>query len=157
MSRLQLVKNFLFGTKRRGLTVKTVLLAAYARFCIWRFPGSALHRLLGERGKESAKEEVTEWAGRRNLCFVSDKVARVARRVPWESQCLVQAMVAQRLLRGYGLPSTLYLGVGRDRETKKMVAHAWVRCGIHFVCGGDGSGYAVVATFRMGSKGGRMD
>ena len=40
--------------------------------------------------------------------------------------------------------------IGRDKEDNgKMIAHAWVRSGPYFVCGGTGEGYAVVARFGM--------
>lgn len=147
---IRLIFNFLFRTKRRSLTVKAVFYAAYARIRIYFFPGSKLYRYLGEHGSETPVEEITDPELRRNFNFVSNRVFGVARRMPWESKCLVQAMVAQRLLRGYNMKSTLYLGVGRDeKQNGKMIAHAWVRCGDHFVCGGNGEGYAVVAKFTM--------
>ena len=145
----KLLYNFLFRTKRRWLTVKTVLYAATARFRIYFFPGNKLHRYLGESGLETGDEIPGEEQGRL-IYRVSDKVARVANRVPWESRCLVQAMAAQRLLRDYHIKSTLYLGVGRDKEAdNRMIAHAWLRCGPYYVCGGQGEGYAVVARFVM--------
>ena len=146
----KLLYNFIFKTKRRGLTVKAVFLAAVARFRIYFYPGTKLHRYLGEPGRETESEDFENIDVRRNIYHVADKVARVARRVPWESKCLVQAMVAQRLLRDYRLQSTLYLGVGRNlEEDGAMVAHAWVRCGSYAVCGGTGDGYGTVASFVM--------
>ena len=146
----RLVYNFIFKTKRRGLTVKAVFLAALARFRIYFYPGGKLHRYLGELGRETEREEFEDVDVRLDIFHVADKVARVARRVPWESKCLVQAMVAQRLLKAYRLQSTLYLGVGRNQEENgAMVAHAWVRCGTYAVCGGNGEGYGIVASFVM--------
>jgi len=59
-------------------------------------------------------------------------------------------MTAQRLLRDNHIESTLYLGVGRDKEAdNQMTAHAWLRCGPYSVCGGRGEGYAIVARFSM--------
>ena len=148
MKIFKLIYNFIFKTKRRGLTVKAVFLAALARFRIYFYPGSKLHRYLGEIGKETDKNAIEDINKQHDIYFIADKVARVANRVPWESKCLVQAMVAQRLLRGYGLSSTLYLGVGRDNRTGgKMIAHAWVRCGTYYVCGGNGENYGTVASF----------
>ena len=40
----------------------------------------------------------------------------------------------------------MYLGVGLD-ENKKMIAHAWLRCGQLYVTGGDGHEYTTVACF----------
>ena len=128
--------------------VKAVFYAAVARFRIFFFPGNRLHRYLGETGVETGFD-VPEIEQRRIIRTVISMVARVAVRVPWESKCLVQAMTAQRLLRGCGITSTLYLGVGRDKEDNKMVAHAWVRCGPYSVCGGTGEDYATVAKFKM--------
>ena len=105
---------------------------------------------MGELGVETP----TDMPGqeqKQHLFHVAQRVARVARRVPWESKCLVQAMVAQRLLRGYHIESTLYLGVGLDKEKEagnNMIAHAWVRSGPYHICGGNGEGYAVVAKFK---------
>ena len=145
----RLLYNFVFKTKRRGLTVRAVLYAAVARFRVYFFPGGRLHRYLGEKDAESDTDIPGE-ASRRDISYVTNRVARVARRVPWESKCLVQAMVAQRLLRGYGIRSTLYLGVGRDKDdNNKMIAHAWVRSGPYIVCGGSGESFAVVAKFGM--------
>jgi len=150
MNVLKLIYHFLFRTKRRRLTVKAVLLVAIARLRIVLYPGPKLYRYFGENGGETDCVEIREEERCRDMFYVSDKVARVASRVPWECKCLVQAMVAQRLLRDYGLSSTLYLGVGRDRgDGNQMVAHAWVRCGTCYVCGGNGEGYGVVATFIM--------
>jgi len=128
--------------------VKAVFYAAFARFRIYFFPGNRLHRYLGEKDGETGIEIPNE-DERRDIRFVTYKVAGMARRVPWQSKCLVQAMTAQRLLRDYGISSTLYLGVGRDKESGNMVAHAWVRSGPYSVCGGNGEGYATVAKFKM--------
>lgn len=147
LSAPMLTYNFIFHTKRRWLTVRTLLLSAVARVRIRFLPGPRLYPYLGERGVETPKEA---FRGPQSIDiqWVAYKVSRVARRTPWESRCLVQAMVAQRLLRHYGLPSTVYLGVGRG-EDGKMDAHAWVRCGERYVCGGEGEGYGTVACFAM--------
>ena len=146
---IRLIYNFIFKTKRRGLTVKAIFYAATARFRVYFFPGGRLHRYLGEKNGETVTE-IPDDQRRRDIYFVTHRVARVSLRVPWETKCLVQAMVAQRLLRDYGIGSTLYLGVARDKEAdNKMVAHSWVRTGPYSVCGGTGEGYAIVATFRM--------
>ncbi len=145
----RLIYNFIFKTRRRKLTVKTLFLVAIARFRIYFYHGSKIHKYLGTPG-ETPYEDLTRREDINNMLFVAEKVARVARRVPWQSKCLVQAMVAQRLLKSYKLQSTLYLGVGRDKEqNNKMVAHAWVRCGKVYVCGGKGEDYATVAKFVM--------
>jgi len=146
---IKLIYNFIFKTKRRNLTIKAVFYSAVSRFRIFFYPGGRLHRYLGEKGRETGTDAFSA-EQQLNIRYVSDKVARMAKRVPWESKCLVQAMVAQRLLRGFGIESTLYLGVTRDMDDGgKMKAHAWLRSGPHSVCGGRGENYATVAKFRM--------
>ncbi len=146
---LKLLYNFFFKTRRRSLTLLTVFHMAVSRYRIKYFKGSELHKYLGTLGETPQEVELTK-DQMRDLYFVADKVKRGARRVPWDSKCLVQAMTAQRLLKKYGIQSTLYLGVGRDHEKNgEMIAHAWVRVGKYFVCGGDGTGYGKVASFIM--------
>jgi len=146
---ISLVYNFIFKTKRRGLTVKTIFYAAVARYRVFFYPGNRLHRYLGKHGGES-EAAMPDDDQKRLMFYVSDKVKRVANRVPWESKCLVQAMVAQRLLRDYGVGSTLYLGVARSGDAdNKMIAHAWVRSGPYNICGGASEKYAAVAKFTM--------
>jgi len=144
----RLVFNFIFRTKRRGLTAKAVVYSAAARFRVYFFADKKLRNYLGKQGGETCFETPDDGQSR-EIKVISQRVARVAVRAPWESKCLVQAMVAQRLLRDSGIGSTLYLGVSRDKNDNRMVAHAWVRSGPFFVCGGNGEGYAVVARFTI--------
>jgi hypothetical protein len=78
---------------------------------------------------------------------VSRAVQRAARNLPWECQCLVQAVAGKAMLRRRGLPSTLYLGVAKD-EDAKLCAHAWLRCGNVILTGREGADrFTVVSTF----------
>ncbi len=78
-------------------------------------------------------------------------VRAAARHTPWDSACLVQALVAQRMLRAEGIGGVLYLGamLGEgDGEDRSFDAHAWVKSGEAFVTGQSGhERYAVVSTF----------
>ncbi len=78
---------------------------------------------------------------------VSKAVHAMSRVTWWESQCMVKAVAAMKMLRRRGIASTLYLGSGRD-ETGKMIAHAWLRSGSYYVTGNERlERYAVVAVF----------
>jgi hypothetical protein len=71
-------------------------------------------------------------------------IAAAARRAPWRSECLEQAIAAKAMLRRRGIASTLYLGMARD----PVAAHAWLRVGDLNVTGGrDVARYSVVASF----------
>ncbi|MNR36049.1 hypothetical protein D3C85_1539370 [compost metagenome] len=52
----------------------------------------------------------------------------------WDSKCLVRAIAAMKMLHRRQIDSTLYLGTTRD-ESKKMIAHAWLRSGRYYVTG----------------------
>lgn len=67
-------------------------------------------------------------------------VPRVAARLPWRADCLVQALAAQRWLNREGIATQMTLGVPREKPTT-FEAHAWLSAGDRIVTGGDVSGY----------------
>ena len=71
---------------------------------------------------------------------VAFAIPRVAARLPWRADCLVQALAAQRWLRRKGVATMLNLGVPRDKPTD-FEAHAWLTAGDRIVTGGDVSAY----------------
>lgn len=78
---------------------------------------------------------------------VSKAVHAMSKVTWWESQCLVKAIAAMKMLEKRGVPSTLYLGSGRD-DQGRMIAHAWLRSGSFYVTGNENlERYAVVALF----------
>jgi Transglutaminase-like superfamily len=82
-------------------------------------------------------------------------VSVAARYTPWQSRCLTQVLVAQRLLAGRNIPGQFYLGVRRRSEclddSTRLSAHAWLQCGDVIVNGAAGhEAYTVVSTFRWG-------
>ena len=80
-------------------------------------------------------------------------VASAARATPWQSLCLVQVLVVQRLLAGRNIPGQFYLGVRRGSEDgTDLAAHAWLQCG-DVIVNGDGGHeeYTVVSAFSWGN------
>lgn len=142
--RKHVIYNFLFENNHKKRTVAIYLLTAFYRMQILLIPSKYLEKKWGERGKESEATEIE--ANYRTAYFISKDVNRIADKTPWKSLCLVRALAARYLMVRKGIPTTLYLGVGKD-ENGKMIAHAWLRCGEMYMTGGDGSGYAMVAKF----------
>lgn len=68
-------------------------------------------------------------------------IPRMAARVPWRSDCLVQALAAQRWLERQGIGSTIHIGVRSDGD-RSLDAHAWLTAGDRVVVGGDVGQYA---------------
>lgn len=84
-------------------------------------------------------------------------VASAARCTPWQSRCLAQVLVVQRLLARRAIPGQFYLGVARGNEGGAtpggLAAHAWVQCGDAIVNGGAGhERFRVLSTYRWGSS-----
>ncbi len=79
-----------------------------------------------------------------NQAELVDRIAfvipRVAARLPWRTDCLVQALAAEHWLRRSGIPTVLTLGVPKDKASA-FEAHAWLTAGDRIVTGGDVSGY----------------
>lgn len=75
------------------------------------------------------------------LATTSWAISAVARRLPWRSDCLVQAMAAQNWLRRCGLQANFEIGAARDTGGQ-LAAHAWVSVGNTVVAGGDISSFS---------------
>jgi len=69
-------------------------------------------------------------------------------RVPWRSDCLVQALAARRWLARAAVPSDVCIGVRKDDHG--FQAHAWLKVGERIVTGGDISSYAELPPAQMG-------
>lgn len=79
---------------------------------------------------------------------IAKVVQMTAQYTPWKSNCFPQAITATILLRFYGIPYVLFLGVNRDTEDMKLNAHAWVTSGRIKVTGGNGfDQFTVVGCF----------
>lgn len=141
--------RFIRYNEHKSETLKAFILSAYFRYQILYGKSIKLKKKWGIAGEESTFD-VTE-AEYRYAKKVSYAVNRVCNKTKWESKCLVRALTAQKLLAEKGIDSTMYLGC-KENDNKKMVAHAWIRCGKTFVTGGNGAeeGFAVVEKFRAG-------
>ena len=74
--------------------------------------------------------------GEVDLLRLSWAIGAAAARIPWRSDCLLQAMAADRWLRRCGMQSEFFVGVAKDAGGK-LKAHAWLRCGDAMVTGAD--------------------
>ncbi|HEX8648312.1 MAG TPA: lasso peptide biosynthesis B2 protein [Thermoleophilaceae bacterium] len=120
--------------------VEALAYLALARVAVIALPFRMIAPRLGVRHAETA---AIAPPGPASL-GVARAMAAAARRAPWRTECLEQAIAAKAMLRRRGIASTLYLGMGRD----PVAAHAWLRVGDLNVTGGrDVARYAVVASF----------
>ena len=68
---------------------------------------------------------------------------RISARLPWRSDCLVQALAARRWLLASGLASEIRIGVERP-DNADFGAHAWLVRDGHVITGGDISRYSLL-------------
>lgn len=93
---------------------------------------------LADRAKDSLSALSPEQEGLvERVAFV---IPRVAARLPWRADCLVQATAARRWLSASGIASTIHFGVPMEKQPA-FEAHAWLTVSDRVVTGGDISGY----------------
>ncbi len=108
-----------------------------------RMASRSIRELLGpgrDREPSAAAQALSE-RQRRLVARVAYAVPVMGLRVPWRSDCLVQALAARRWLAGAGIASDICIGVPLPREPD-FTAHAWLTAGGTVVTGGDISRYA---------------
>lgn len=118
---------------------------AWYRFYLLSFSFKKLSKKLGElngltvqRGNEIKPETLQ----------LADSIRHISKFVPWESKCLVQAVVAKILLKKRGIGSTLYLGVRKADEGSSLEAHAWLDVDNQTILGGEVSDqFTVVSSY----------
>jgi hypothetical protein len=89
---------------------------------------------------------------------IGQLVASAAKYTPWQSRCLPQVLVTQRLLARRSIPGQFYLGVSKEdpqgagvEETPGLAAHAWLDCGGVIVNGRAGhQRFTIVSAFSWG-------
>ncbi|MDD5597010.1 MAG: lasso peptide biosynthesis B2 protein [Victivallaceae bacterium] len=67
---------------------------------------------------------------------ISIYIRLVGNKLPWKCTCLVKALAAKIMLQRRKIPATIYFGMARNEE-RKLIAHAWVKCGDFLVVGKD--------------------
>ena len=67
-------------------------------------------------------------------------IPRVAARMPWRADCLIQAIAAQHWLAQKGIATRIVVGVDREGEGQ-LLAHAWLKLGERVITGGSNSRY----------------
>ncbi len=132
------------------LFTEAYCLTGMVRLAVLLLPFRWLSPLLGQHMLESPEQEDTATIeAARQVGLIVEKVSR---HTPWDSKCLVQAIVGKILLRQRGINSTLYLGVGREEEIG-LVAHAWLRSGGLILTGGRGRDrFTIVGKFADTGK-----
>lgn len=107
---------------------------AWYRFFILSFSFKRLSKQLGNLNADPLQSDGKPGPETLQL---ANSIRRISYIVPWESKCLVQAVVAKILLKNKGMRSTLYLGVRKSGDGSSLEAHAWLDVGEQTILGGE--------------------
>jgi len=135
-----------------GIAIKEL---AFARL---RFTTALSCQILQELQKPGLDEFHESWGRPIDLDRASWAIAAAAAWVPWRSDCLLQAMAANRWLRRRGHHPEFFLGVSKD-AMGRFGAHAWLQCDGVPVTGGTGAEFETLITptdLRMHTSRGSM-
>lgn len=148
----KLQKLFALNTADKATLLKAWLLLGYTRAAILATSFKRLSVSL-DHYREPVKPQTVTSEQLQTAIRIGYLVASAANHTPWQSRCLVQVFVTQRLLAARNIPGQFYLGVRRGSEFTDdptgLSAHAWLQCGDEIVNGAAGhEQYTVVSTFR---------
>ncbi|WP_246202484.1 lasso peptide biosynthesis B2 protein [Virgibacillus doumboii] len=122
-----------------NMEMKVLLFEAYFYLAWGRMlkgmPFSKIAPSLGEKMKETSTNLNPEY--RRKLGGISQAIQIMSKYTFWESECLVKAIAAMKMLEKRDIESTLYLGMAKD-ESGQLIAHAWLRSGPFYITGAAG-------------------
>jgi hypothetical protein len=134
MSAISRVKTFLsLDLKSKILMFETLFYLGCARI-IRILPLTKLGPMLGTYMEDTSFTR--NHSGNATIKNISSAINIISRYTFWESNCLVRAIAAMKMLERRKIESTLYLGMAKD-EKGNLIAHAWLRSGNVFVTGAE--------------------
>lgn len=133
------------SSKEKLMFIQAFILCGVFRGLILLVPFNKLKQYMGTYNKESSPEmNISQYSIAKKIAWAVNRASYIT---PWESKCLVQALTAQRMLKRRHIISTLYLGIAKEGNSN-LVAHAWLRCGVMIVTGGqEMSNFREIAKF----------
>ena len=96
-----------------------------------------------KRNAAAAKAEVADAADELLADRIGFIIVRLAKRLPWRSDCMIQAIAAQEWLARLGMASEIRIGVERP-EDGPFAAHAWLVRKERIITGGDVARYSLL-------------
>ncbi|SUV05579.1 Uncharacterised protein [Priestia megaterium] len=144
MALIKKLKAFLlFDWKIKSLLLESYLYLGWSRY-LKSVPFSKVAPTLGNHMEETSF--TLSSSNKEVLASVAQAIHIMSRYTFWESQCLVKAIAAMKMLEKRQIESTLYLGTARE-ENGELVAHAWLRSGPFYITGAE-----VMERFTVVSK-----
>lgn len=116
------------------LSLRAVWVLALARWALHRIGPAGVQRRNADAAKSIRTHNPDTVSAHCDTAAFT--IPRVARRMPWRADCLVQALAGQYWLRAKGIASEIVIGTAR-RTDGSFEAHAWLRQGERIILGGD--------------------
>lgn len=132
----------------RGLLLEAALWLAIAVIWVRWLPFKRIARTF-DRPVRRSKFKTLD-ARIQKACRIAWAIEIITHHFPWRSSCLVQVIVAQKMLAHRGIPGTIFLGVIKDQsELGYLKAHAWLSCEGKSLIGSTGHEfYTVISQFN---------
>ncbi len=132
---LQRVKKFTkLSSEEKKLFLEAFTLLGIMRLALLLFSFKRLTRSLKQTPKREKLAELSK-EEQKTALMVGDAIISAAAHTPWESACLVQSLVAYKMLKRRGVKGVFYLGVAKHGDVK---AHSWTECGDSIITGKNG-------------------
>jgi hypothetical protein len=121
-----------------ALGAEALVALAHARLILHRTrPEDVLRRNAAAAAQAARRRPaLTDHAAAEGCERIAFAVPRVAMRLPWRADCLVQALAGQTMLLRRGIASTIAVGTARSPDSA-FEAHAWLVRGTQVILGGD--------------------
>jgi hypothetical protein len=132
------------------MLAEAALMTSLASLALLLLPFRRLAPWLGRHMEVSPESQSA--AEQQTVQHVRSAIRVASRHLPWQPQCLAQAIAGTTMLRIRHIDGTVYLGLAKDGD-REIAAHAWLRSGSTIVTGAQGSsGHSVVSTFAFRAK-----
>lgn len=125
---------FSFTMEMRKILIEAYFYLAWGRILKW-IPFSKVAPSLGYPMVETSYD--MDSLKIQTLQEISNAIYLMSKYTFWESECLVKAFAAMKMLEKRQVDCTLYLGIAKD-EKGKLIAHAWLRAGSYYITGKEG-------------------
>lgn len=124
-------------------------ISGIVRASVLVIPFKYLHKSLGIHSRNLQFCTVITESQLQKARQIGNAIIIMSKYTPWESNCMVQAILARWVLSLYGIPYVMYMGAYMTKDrSEPMKAHAWITAGPRIVVGAKGhQRYAIVSTF----------
>ncbi len=128
----KLRKFLLLSSAEQRLFLKAGLLLVIMRLGLWLLPFPSLMRLVAHLSRPGSKVRPADPV---LLEKISWAVKAASPYLP-RPTCLTQALTTQTMLKSWGFPADLHIGVAKD-ENGQFQAHAWIVSGGRVIIGSE--------------------